>query len=228
MLRLETFGSLVLAGDSGTPLPIQRRRLALLALLSTAGKRGVRRDKLVAVLWPDSTEPKARHALEQLIYSLRQHQSEQLVVGPDPLRINHHVLSVDAMEFLGAIERGDAAEAIRLYRGPFLGGFYLSGAPEFESWVETERRMLAGKYRTALERRAAELEPAAAVEAWRSLVAADPFNGSARLALMRGLVAQGDRAAAWREGKDYESVLRRELNRDVDPEVRRLIAELGA
>ena len=227
MLRLETFGSLVLAGDSGTPLPIQRRRLALLALLSTAGKRGVRRDKLVALLWPDSTEPKARHALEQLIYSLRQHQSEQLVVGPDPLRINHHVLSVDAMDFLGAIERGDSAEAVRLYRGPFLDGFYLSGAPEFESWVETERRMLAGKYRTALERRAGELEPAAAVETWRALVGADPYNGNARLGLMRGLVALGDRAAAWREGKEYEQLLRRELGREPDPAVRSLIAQLG-
>lgn len=231
MLRLETLGGLVLAGDSGTPLPIQRRRLALLALLANAGKRGVTRDKLVAVLWPDSTEPKAKHALEQLIYSLRQERNEPLVVGPDPLRINHHVLSVDVVELGAALERGDRAEAVRLYRGPFLDGFYLNGAPEFESWAETERNRLAGLYRSALERLAREQaernEHEAAVDTWRKLVAADPLSTSATLGLMRGLIAQGDRSGAWQQGKAFESVLRRELGHEADPAVRALLAELG-
>jgi serine/threonine-protein kinase len=231
MLRLETLGGLVLAGDSGTPLPIQRRRLALLALLATAGKRGVRRDKLIAFLWPDSTEPKAKHALEQLIYSLRQEHDEPLVIGPDPLRINHHVLAVDAVEFLAAVERGDHADAARSYRGPFLDGFYLTGAPEFERWVETERDRLAALYRSALERLAREQgarnEFDAAIESWRRLVTADPLSTSATLGLMRGLVARGDRAGAWQLGKEYESLLHRELGRDPDPAVRTLLSELA-
>jgi serine/threonine-protein kinase len=230
MLRLETLGSLVLAGDSGTPLPIQRRRLALLALLSTAGKRGVRRDKLITFLWPDSIEPKARHALEQLIYSLRQHRSEVLVVGPDPLRLNHHVLSVDVVDFLAAVESASLAEAVRLYRGPFLDGFYLTGAPEFEAWVETERGRLASLYRSALERLARQqadgAESAAAVDSWRKLVTADPLSTSAAIGLMRGLAALGDRSGAWQHGKEHERLVRRELGREADAAVRALIAEL--
>jgi DNA-binding SARP family transcriptional activator len=231
MLRLETLGGLVLAGDSGTPLPIQRRRLALLALLTTAGKRGVRRDKLIAVLWPDSTEAKARHALEQLIYSLRQERDELLVVGPDPLRINHHVLAVDVVEFEVALARADLAEAVRLYRGPFLDGFYLTGAPEFESWAEVERGRLAELYRSALERlargRAEQNDFVAAVETWRKLVAADPLSTSATLGLMRGLIALGDRSGAWQHGKAHEGLVNRELGRDPDPAVRTLMAELA-
>ena len=231
MLRLETLGGLVLAGDSGTPLPIQRRRLALLALLANAAKRGVTRDKLCAVLWPDSTDGKARHALEQLIYSLRQERDEPLVVGPDPLRINHHVLSVDVVDFAGALERGDRAEAVRLYRGPFLDGFYLTGAPEFENWAETERNRIAGLYRSALERLARDQternELDAAVDSWRKLVAADGLSTAAMLGLMRSLAARGDRAGAWQEGKAFEGMLQRELGRDADPALHALLKELG-
>lgn len=231
MLRLETLGGLVLAGDSGTPLPIQRRRLALLALLATAGKRGVRRDKLTAVLWPDSPDAKARHALEQLIYSLRQERDEPLVAGPDPLRINHHVLAVDVVEFETAIERGGLADAVRLYRGPFLDGFYLNGAPEFESWTEAERGRLAGRYRTALERLAGECADGkdfvGAVEMWRRLVVADPLSTSATLGLMRGLAAQGDRSGAWQQAKALEALVRRELGRDLDPAVQALMSEMA-
>ena len=232
MLRLETLGGLVLAGDSGTPLPIQRRRLALLALLSTAAKRGVRRDKLVSVLWPESPEAKARHALEQLIYSLRQERDESLVAGPDPLRINHHVLTVDVVEFETALDGGALADAVRIYRGPFLDGFYLTGAPEFETWVESERSRLAGRHRTALDRLARELagrgDHGAAVEVWRTLVQADPLSSGAVLGLMRCMVELGDRSGAWREGKAHETLVRRELGRDADPGVRSLLGELGA
>ncbi len=232
MLRLETLGGLVLAGDSGTPLPIQRRRLALLALLAAAGKRGWSRDKLVGILWPDGPEARGRHALEQLIYSLRQERDELLVAGTDPLRINHHVLTADVMEFAAALEREDRAEAVRLYRGPFLDGFYLTGAPEFEAWAETERGTLAGLYRSALERlardQAGQGDLDAAVESWGRLVAVDPLSTTATLGLMRGLVARGDRSGAWRQGKEHEGLVRRELDRDPDPAIRALLSELAS
>lgn len=231
MLRLETLGALVLAGDSGTPLPLQRRRLALLALLAGAGKRGLTRDKIVAILWPDTTEAKARHALEQLIYSLRKEQNEPLVVGPDPLRINHHVLAVDVMEFLTALERGELAEAVPLYRGTFADGFYLTGAPEFESWMESERGRLAGLYRSALERLARQQQDAgqidAAVESWRKLVAEDPLSTTAMLGLLRCLSLRGDRSTALQLGKSHAELVRREQGRGADPAIVSLLAELA-
>lgn len=232
MLRLETLGGLVLAGDSGTPLPIQRRRLALLALLTTAGKRGVRREKLTAVLWPDSPDARGRHALEQLIYSLRQERNESLVAGPDPLRINHHVLTVDVVEFEAAIDRGALDDAVGLYRGPFLDGFYLTGAPEFESWTETERGRLAARYRSVLERvargRAEAGDFGGSVEMWRKLVAADPLSTGATLGLMKGLAALGDRSGAWQQGRTLEALARKELGRELDPAVKTLMRELEA
>lgn len=40
---------------------------------------------------------------------------------------------------------------MRIYAGPFLDGFFLSDAPEFERWVDTERGFLARQYAGALE-----------------------------------------------------------------------------
>jgi DNA-binding SARP family transcriptional activator len=69
--RLETFGGLSLSRSEGPVLLSQRRRLAMLALLSVAGTRGMQRDKLIGYLWPESTADSARHSLDQLVYGMR-------------------------------------------------------------------------------------------------------------------------------------------------------------
>ncbi|MGH9025957.1 MAG: hypothetical protein ACRDWD_07560, partial [Acidimicrobiia bacterium] len=65
MFTLRLFGGASIEGSDG-PLSgraIQRRRLALLALLATARSRGLTRDKLVGYLWPERTADAARHLL---------------------------------------------------------------------------------------------------------------------------------------------------------------------
>ena len=151
MYRLETLGSLALTDGPAAAVTTQRRRLALLALLAVAGERGLTRDKLVAYLWPDSPSDNARHALEQLLYELRRQLGEPVFLGPDPLRLNPEIITSDVAQFGQAVASGAPAEAVELYRGPFLDGFYLSDAAEFERWAEEERSQLAGKYAWALE-----------------------------------------------------------------------------
>ena len=64
MFRLGTFGGLVLTDAAGDVVMPQRRRLAFLALLGTAGERGLSRDKVLGYLWSESSSENARHALE--------------------------------------------------------------------------------------------------------------------------------------------------------------------
>ena len=49
----------------------QPRRLAVLALLARAGRPGITREKILALLWPDEPEERARRSLNQAVYSLR-------------------------------------------------------------------------------------------------------------------------------------------------------------
>jgi len=151
MYQLRTFGGLSLRGDSGVDTGTQRRRLALLALLAAAGIRGRTRDQVLAVFWPESPLQNARHALEQLLYSLRRQLDVELFLGPDPLRLNSDSITSDVAEFERTLAAGALEDAVRLYTGPFLDGFYLTDAPEFERWKEEERARRAGQYGRALE-----------------------------------------------------------------------------
>src|SRR5687768_7739813 len=125
MLRLRTFAGLALTDTAGALVPMPRLRLALLAVLAAAGPRGISRDKVLGQLWSNREERKARHALEQLLYSIRREVASNLVRGPDPLALNPDVVSTDLWEWEAAVGRRDAEAAVALYGGPFLDGFYL-------------------------------------------------------------------------------------------------------
>jgi DNA-binding SARP family transcriptional activator len=65
-LRLKTFGGLWIenpgAESSAGPRP---RPLALLAILAVAGAKGVSRDRVLGVLWPETEQERARQSLSQ-------------------------------------------------------------------------------------------------------------------------------------------------------------------
>jgi DNA-binding SARP family transcriptional activator/TolB-like protein len=223
MLRLETFGGLVAvdAGDGDVRVP--RGRLPLLVLLAVAGARGMTRDKVVAYLWPDAPADKARHSLEQVLYKLRQSLGDGAILGADPLRLDHELVSSDVHEFERAIELADRERAVALYRGPFLDGFYVSGMPEFERWVETERARLAGRCAAALEALATDHarqgDHVAALAWWRRLAAMDPLSSRVARALMEAFVATGDRASALQHATAHAALVRQSLGAEPDPAV---------
>src|SRR5437870_5461633 len=234
-LRLRTLGGLAVEGELPPALgaATQRRPLALLALLALARDRGVSRDKLLAYLWPESSAEKARHLLNQALYSLRRDlTADELFLGSSELRLNPTVLPVDAREFEDAVDRGDAERAGALYAGPFLDGFFLSGAPEFEHWVETERARLARRAERALETLAgtatARGNHPAAVDWWRRLTALDPLSSRFAIGLMEALAAAGDRAGALRHARVHEQLVAQEPETSPDGRVAALVQRLRA
>ena len=217
MLRLQTFGGLTLSRGSEnlTGAVTQRRRLAILALLAVAGDAGMSRDKLQAYLWPDSDAAHARHVLNQLLYAQRRHVGDQLFLGRKTLRLNPAVLWTDVSAFEQAVSGGDFEGAVALYRGPFLDGFFLKDAPEFEQWGEGERARFARRV-TALLTQLADRAAAAghlghAAEWWNRAGALDPYDGAIALGLVRTLLAAGDRAGAVMAARRHEDALRRDL-----------------
>ena len=230
--RLETFGKLALSGGAAGSLSHQRRRLALLALLAAAGERGLSRDQLLGYLWPESTATNARHSLEQLVHAIRRALGDDVFAGVNPLRVNPAVVSSDVDEFESALARGAFTDAAALYKGPFLSGFYLEEAPEFERWADGERSRLSDRYARALDRLAGEAELAndhAAAIAWRRrLVEADPVSSRFALAFMKTLAASGDRGAALQHARVHESLVMQELEIAPDPSITAYVAALRA
>src|SRR5687768_3964542 len=194
MLRLHTFGGRHLARDGVRldALSGQRKALGLLAVLAAAGERGVSRDALLAYLWPESDEERARTSLKQLVHSLRQQLNDPaMLVGSGELRLNAKIVTSDVAAFDEALGRSDHAGAVDLYAGPFLDGFYVRGADDFERWASAERGRLARDYARALEalaeRAAAEGDARSSLTWWRRLAAVEPLSARVATGLMRAL-----------------------------------------
>lgn len=234
--RLGTLGALTLVGPEDDIVlgkhGHHRRRLALLAVLAAAGEAGRSRDQLLLLFWPDASESRARHSLDQLLYALRGSIGESVFVGVNPVCLNPELVISDVGTFNAAIGRGDFEAAVDAYRGPFLDGFYLSDAPEFELWVERERSRLATRYAESLERLARNAEAArdhaTAVRWWRKLTEADPLSNRNATGFMRALMDAGDHLAALQYAEQFEEIVAAELGTTAGPAVADLVTQARA
>ncbi|MBW8773314.1 MAG: hypothetical protein JF590_08510, partial [Gemmatimonadetes bacterium] len=232
-LRLLTFGPPTVrdGNDTVAGAAAQPRRLALLALLARAGDRGLTRDKVVGVLWPDEPDEKARRNLTHALYALRRDLGgEGAITGNNDLRLDPGQLSTDVADFVRARSGGDLEEAAALYVGPFLDGFHLPASAEFERWAERERRHFADECARVLEELAERAErngdAPGAVAWWRRLAAHEPLEARIAIRLMRALAAAGDVNAALRHARIFETLMEQELDLPPDREVLALAAEL--
>ena len=236
MLRIKCLGQLSVLRDDGQPLAgaaSQPRRLAILALLARAGDRGITREKVIGHLWPDSDEERARRLLSQAVYMLRRDLgSDDAIVGVRDLRLGADVIASDVAEFQDAMDAKAYERAATLYGGPFLDGFHLPGAADFERWVDEERRVLEHDGDVAFERCATAAEArgdhANAVIWWRKVAAKDPINARVAIRLMRALAAAGDRNGAIRHAAIHQALVQEQLDLPADGDVVRLADELRA
>lgn len=185
----------------------------------------------MALLWPELDEEHARNALNQTLFALRRALADSDVVqGRSELRINVAAVDCDLVRFNEALGRGDRRQAVATYTGPFLDGFFLSDAPEFERWVDDARQRLARRAKGCLQdlAKAAEAngDHRAASELWWRIAEMDPFDSAAALALVQALAASGQRARAVHFARRHEELLRDELGAAVDPELKALVAHL--
>jgi len=233
MLRLSTLGGLALHEDgqlhSGPAS--QRRRLALLAVVAAAGRRGVSREKLVALLWPDAEPEAARHSLYQALHAVRRSAGgDDVFLGTATLQLNPDRIGSDVGDLLEAAEAGAHERVARLYRGPFLEGFRLEGASGFDEWRDAERVRHAREHAAALEAlataAAARGDHPAAARWWRQLAAAEPVSTGAALGLIEALVAAGDRVGALQFAGVHAALVRQQLDTDPDPAVEAWITRL--
>ena len=211
----------------------RRRSLALLAVLASAGDRGVPRDKVLLYLWPESDTRRARNSLHQTLYAIRRQLGQDAVLAGIPnLQLNPAYFTCDLWDFESALRRDAVDEAIARYGGPFLDGFTLPDLPEFEQWMEEERAQLARRLADALEASAARATREGwhrlAVERWEALARLDPLSARPALGLMRAYVAAGNRAGALEFARDYEDRVRQELGAAPDESIVALAEQLRA
>ena len=233
MLRLTTFGGVALRqdGELHTGAASQKRRLALLVLLASSEGRPVRRDQLLAALWPEADGDHARHALRQALHAIqRALATDALFVGTDALELDPSIISSDVQDFDRAEQDQAHERMIGLYKGPFLDGFHVNDAPGFERWAEVQRTRRAAIYTSALEscaqRAEARGDHTSAVAWWRKLAAEEPLRAVPALGVMRALVALGDVTGALHFASVHEAAVREELGVGPEPAITAMASKL--
>jgi serine/threonine-protein kinase len=234
MLVLELLGTLALRGDTGlVPLAAQQKRpLGLLAILALGGKQGISRHRIEAYLWPESPAARARHALDQAVYTIRHTLGSKVILSTGPeLRLNPELVQVDRWNFDEAIGDGRWAAAVSHYKGPLLDGFHFGDSRELESWIDAERAKLLLDYQAAIESLAnlsAEAGDHSQDVSWRRRHAdSDPLSAGPAKKLILALGAAGDRAGAVRHARRYQELVRQELEMEPDSEIEGLASTLS-
>jgi DNA-binding SARP family transcriptional activator/tetratricopeptide (TPR) repeat protein len=226
MIELRLLGSADLRNQDGRgafSVLAQPKRLALLAWLALARPAGFhRRDTIIALFWPELDADHARAALRKTIYHLRQALGSDVILNRGDEEVGLAAgLWCDAVAFQDAVGAGRAEEALALYRGDLLPGFFLTDVPDFEEWLERERIRLRGQANAAAWKLAAEAEASAGPEAveWarRALALAPDDEGGMRRYLEL-LERGGDPSGAVRAFEEYRRQLAQTADLEPDPE----------
>lgn len=195
---------------------------ALLYYLAVTGQAHSR-ESLVALLWGDMPETAAKRNLTQVLSLLRKRLAPFLEISPQQIGLKPGVACwVDACAFEQALESGHPApepdqlrQAVELYQGDFLQGFYVKEALDFESWVVTEREWLRELLLRALDSLVShylnQADYPAGLAAASRLLALEPWRESAHRQMMLLLARSGRREAALAQYESCRRVLAEEL-----------------
>jgi serine/threonine protein kinase/DNA-binding SARP family transcriptional activator len=238
MIELRLIGRVSLTGVEGREvrnLLGQPRRLALLAFLAAATPRGFhRRDSLLPLFWPELDQQHARGALRQALHVLRANLGAETVAsrGDEEVGLDFARIWCDVAAFQQAIADDALREAVDFYRGHLLEGFFISDAPEFERWLETER----GRLREAASRAAGTLvgryeergNLTTAVHWARRGIEFAPNEEAAVRRLITLLDRHGDRAGALEAYEEFADRLREEYDAQPAAQTQALVAAVRA
>jgi predicted ATPase/DNA-binding SARP family transcriptional activator len=255
-LSLGVLGSLqVLVDDAPVAALESDKVLALLVYLAVEADRPHRRESLAGLLWPECPEQVARHNLRQALFNLRRAIGDPaaspryLLISRDAVQFNRASDStLDLAQFrtilqackqdrsrgieVDSILAARLEEAVRLYRGEFLHGFFLEDSAEFEQWVLVQRESLHQQALDALSTLAEHYEThgdfqAARRHALRQLEL-DPWREEAHCQAMRALALDGQRSAALAQYETCRRVLAEELGVEPSATTRDLVEQIRA
>lgn len=208
-----------------------QKAMALLAYLALRADEHVSRNHLAGLLWADSGEEQARANLRQTLSQLRKLFSEAgvdpILVPFDKVVLSSDKVDIDVRIFLDNLE---SLSLNALAETPaFLEGFMVR-APEFETWLSTQRRIIRTRVVAHLEALAKKSRAAGrlaeASEALSLALSLDPLQEIMHRTLMEVLAAQGRSDEALQQYEACQKILARELQIEPDAETRQLASRI--
>lgn len=219
-LQIKLFGALEIAGDNGIAITGFRsqKALTLLAYLICTG-RPVTRDYLAGLAWPDMPQPQALGLLRRTLHDLVGKLPGCLLVDRRTVQVQAAApLVIDLHQYVLWAAQDDPiawAQAVELYRAPFLEGVYLDDCAELENWLSSEQEYWQQQTVALLERlilhHMATGAYARALHYARRQLALEPWREEAHSRVMLLLSRTGQRSAALSQYHTCRRVLWQEL-----------------
>ncbi|HEY85453.1 MAG TPA: AAA family ATPase, partial [Chloroflexi bacterium] len=208
-----------------------RKAEALLAYLAYT-ERPYAREILADLLWDDRSQKQALGNLRVLLSSLRKQLKPYVVftrqTAAFDLNSDYRLDTAELIERVAAAREGktgaetlsdDAAselrQAVALYQGDFLDGFYLRESRGFEEWALLERerlrRLVIEALQSLVSHHLASRTYREGLDYAAQLLKLDPLREEAHRRMMRLLVRTGQRDAALQQYKSCRRLLNEEL-----------------
>ncbi|WP_374673101.1 BTAD domain-containing putative transcriptional regulator [Ideonella sp.] len=211
-MQLRLAGAAPVLHDGTRSWPLAPRDALLLAWLALEGPTP--RERLAALIWPDSDTAAARNTLRQRLFQLRRQAGSVLVEGQAVLALADAVVH--------DLADGDGV----------LGDRDAGATGELAQWLDRQRAQCRQRMRLALERLASLAEQAqdwgGALAHAEELVTLEPLSEPAHRRVMRLHYLRGDRAGALAAFDRCERWLKDELGARPGPETLQLLATVEA
>ncbi|MGY4462010.1 DNA-binding SARP family transcriptional activator/TolB-like protein [Bradyrhizobium sp. LB13.1] len=200
--RVQLLGPLqVIRDDVPLDQPPSRKVRALLAYLAMS-PRPVTREKLCELFWDVADDPRGelRWCLSKLRPLMDRPTERRIVADRKQVWIDAGSLDVDAQSVtlrmqkaLATASPGELRSLLALFKGEFLEGLSVDGAPSIENWLAGQRHRFRQMRQQLLERLTSVLPPESdeRIEFLRECIELAPFDEAAHLELVRALLHRG-------------------------------------
>jgi DNA-binding SARP family transcriptional activator len=221
---------------------LSSKLVALVCLLVLNRNRNMSKEKVVSYLWPDSDDEAAKSNLRFNLWTIRKTVPQSpdgedfIVSGKDHCRINEKYQYSCDKTLLDSVKVSqiDNIEELLglkdLFRGDFLEGLYLRNCSEFNEMILFERVVCQNKQVEILEKLIGLYEAQERYEEelriLNEVAAIEPYNEDFAYRAIRIYKLTGNRTAAINYYKNFEIVLRRNLDTSPNNELKLLYREL--
>lgn len=220
MIEVRLIGDLeVIRNGESVKLPSSRKTRALLAyLILNPGSH--RRERLCEVFWqtPDNPRGALRWSLSRLRQVVDEEDTKRIVADRENVAFDPGDTHIDIVGLRDAISAGtltsfeteDLKERVSTISQGFLNGLDLSGQPDFEHFLSSEREGVRALHRDLLLEliRRLRSSPGEAVRWLQMLVEIEQYSFEAHYALIETLVKTGRKKDAERQLNSSLSILK--------------------
>lgn len=223
-IKLKLFGvPKIIVDNEAVEFPFKKAEAIFFYL---AIQKRVTRDELVNLFWSELKEETAKKNLRNALYQIKKTLGEDVLYTPKRSIVE---LSKDITLELDVSKLLDKSD-LEIYTGPFLQGYNVKNAENFEDWIMNYReycreRFTEMAYDQVEEGRSGNLNDV--IHTMQIVIKVDPYDERAYRLIMQAYADSGHTNKAFKIFQSLKSLLNEDLGVEPDVETKRVFERLA-